>query len=156
MVVVIDDKGLLKKRIDCCDNCEFYSKFKKTLSRPVVRFSVLDRFNEYVSMDLKEVSKEKVWILYLIRTTIRYTGAFLIRRKKKGLVVSYIFQIWVTYFGAPGNFHSNCSVEFANDIFREINKKLGIEASTTRRESLFRNEEVEKKKKVSCEELMKQ
>ena len=38
---------------------DFVQKFKKPFSRPVVRFPVSDRFNEYVSMDLKEVEKRE-------------------------------------------------------------------------------------------------
>ena len=67
----------------------------------------------------------------------------------------HIFQIWDAYFGAPGKFHSNCGGEFANDIFREINKKLGIEISTTTGESPFSNGVVERNNKVLYEALMK-
>ena len=61
-----DDKTFLKMKVDCCDNCEFCLKFKKPFSRPVVSFPVLDRFNKYFSIDLKEAEKGKVWILPLI------------------------------------------------------------------------------------------
>ena len=82
-----DYKKVLKMIVDCCDNCEFYSKFKKPFLRPVVRFPVLDRFNEYVSMDLKEIEKGKVWIP---DAATRYTAACLIRRKKRFNCVLYI------------------------------------------------------------------
>ena len=64
--------------VDYCDKCEFCLKFKKPFSRPAVSFLVPDRFNEYVSMDLKEVEKGKVWILHLIDAATRYTAACLI------------------------------------------------------------------------------
>ena len=92
-------------------------------------------------MDLNKVEKGKVWILHLIDAATRYTAAGLIRRKKKSWQCA-IFQIWVAYFGTPGKFHSNGSGEFANDVFCEMNKKLGIEISTTPGESPFsRNEQ---------------
>ena len=50
-----------------------------------------------------------------------------------------VFQIWVAYFGAPGNFHSDCGGEFANDVFREMNKKLGMETNRTLQKSPFSN-----------------
>ena len=53
-----------------------------------------DRFNKYVSMDLNEVEKVMVRILYLTDAAARYADACLIRRKKE-LVVCRIFQIWV-------------------------------------------------------------
>ena len=52
-----EDKRFLKIVVDCCENCEFCLKFKKPFSRPVVGFPVSDKFNEYVSMDLKEIKK---------------------------------------------------------------------------------------------------
>ena len=70
-----DDKTFLKMIVDCYDNREFCLKFKKSFSTPVVSFPVSDRFNEYVSMDLKEVKKGKVWILHLIDAAARYTAA---------------------------------------------------------------------------------
>ena len=50
-----------------------------------------------------------------------------------------VFQIWVAYFGAPGKFHSDCGGEFANDVFREMNKKLGMETNRTLQKSPFSN-----------------
>ena len=48
----------------------------------------------------------------------------------------------MAYFGAPGKFHSNGGGEFANDVFCEMNKKLGTETNTTPGESPFsRNEQ---------------
>ena len=82
-----DGKTFLKMIVDY-DNCEFCLKFKKPFSRPVVSFPMSDRFNEYVSMDLKEVEKGKVWILHLIDAAARYTAACLMRIKVNS--VSYI------------------------------------------------------------------
>ena len=121
----------------------------------MVGFPVFDKFNEYVSMDLKEIKKGKLWILHLIDAAARYTAACLISKKKKELVVCCIFQIWVAYFGAPKKFHSDCGSEFANDVFREMNEKLGIETSTTPRESPFSNGVVERNNKVLYEAFIK-
>ena len=92
----IDSKGVLKMIVDCCDNCEFGLKFKKHFSKPVFRFPVLPRFNEYVSMDLKEVEKGNVWILYLIDASTRYAAACWIRRKKSSSVI-YFRCRWIIY-----------------------------------------------------------
>ena len=64
-------------------NLKKKKKIRKPFSRPVVRFSVSDRFNRYVSMDLNEVEKGMVWILHLIDAAARYADACLVRRKKK-------------------------------------------------------------------------
>ena len=50
-----------------------------------------------------------------------------------------VFQIWVAYFGTPGKFHSDCGGEFANDVFCEMNKKLGMETNRTLEKSPFSN-----------------
>ena len=83
----------------------------------------------------------------------RCTGACLIRRKKE-LIVCHIFQIWAAYFGASGKFHGHCDGEFAIDVFCEMNKKLGIETSTTPGESPFSNGVVERNKNVLYEGFM--
>ena len=70
----------MKIVVDCCENWEFCLKFKKPFSRPVVWFPVYDKFNEYMSMDLKEIKKGKLWILHLIDAATRYTAACLISR----------------------------------------------------------------------------
>ena len=66
-----------------------------------------------------------------------------------------IFQIWFAYFGASGKFHSDCSGEFVNDVFRELKKKLGIEISTTPVELQFSNAVVKRKNKALYEALIK-
>ena len=142
-----DDKEFLKMIVDCCDNCKFCSKFMKPFSRPIDGFPVPDSFKEYVSMDLKEIEKEKLQILHLIDAATRYTTACFIRRKKKDLVVCDMFQIWVAYFEAPGKFHSNCGRELANDV-------LGIETSATPGKLLFSNRVVERNNKVFYEAFM--
>ena len=52
-------------------------------------------------------------------------------------MVCRIFQIWVVFFGPSGKFHSDCGGEFINDVFREINKNLGIETTITPEELPF-------------------
>ena len=66
-----------------------------------------------------------------------------------------ILQIWVAYFGAPVKFQTECGGEFANEVFREMDKKLGIEISTTPGESPSSNGVVEKNNKVLYEALLK-
>ena len=77
-------------------------------------------------MDLKEVEKGKVWIIHLIDAATTYTATCLIRRRKKELVVSHISDTGCLFW-SNFKFHSGYGGEFANDVFHEINKKLGIE-----------------------------
>ena len=93
-------------------------------------------------------------IIASIDAATRYTVACLIGRKKE-LIVCHIFQIGVAYFGAPGKFQSDSGGEFGNDVYREMNKKLGIETSAIPGELPFSNGVVERNKKVLYEALMK-
>ena len=106
-------------------------------------------------MDLKEVQKHKVWILHLIDTATRYSAACLISDKKKQTIVCWIFHIWIAYFGTPEKFHSDCGGEFANNVFSEMNEKLGIETSTTPGEAPYSNVIVKCNHRVLFESMMK-
>ena len=70
-------------------------------------------------------------------------------------MVCRIFQIWVAYFGPSGKFHSDCGGEFINDVFREMNKKLGTETTITPEELTFSYEVEERNNKVLYEALIR-
>ena len=149
------DREFLKLIETCCENCEFCRKYKKPFYRPVVGFPVAEHFNQVVCIDLKELEKGKLWFLHMVDAATRYTAACIIHTKKKEEVVCRIFQLWIAYFGTPKKFHSDCGGEFCNDVFREMNEKLGIETSTTPGESPFSNGIVERNNKILYESMMK-
>ena len=149
------DKEFVKEINNVCENCDFCRKYKRPYSKPVVGFPVAEEYNQIVCIDLKEVRKGALWIVHMIDAATRYTAVSLIQSKNKDLVVSRIFQIWIAYFGAPKKFHSDCGGEFCNDVFREMNEKLGIETSTTPGKSPFSNGIVERHNKVLYESMMK-
>ena len=133
---------------DCCDKCELCQKYRRPPLRPVVSFPMSDRFNQVVAMDLKEFKHNKIWILHLIDCATRYSAACLITTKRKEVIVQRLFQTWISYFGCPKKFHSDNGGEFANEVFREMNEKLGVETSTTASESPFSNGVVERHNSV--------
>lgn len=69
----------------------------------------------------------------------RYTAAVLIRPKKKAVVVCWIFQIQISYFGLSRKFHGDCGEEFCNDTFHEMSEKLSLETSAQPGKISFRN-----------------
>ena len=77
------DNEFMKCVENCCENCEFCRKYKKTYSRPVVGFPVAEHFNQVVCIDLKEVEKGKLCFFHMIDGATRYTAASIIRTKKK-------------------------------------------------------------------------
>ncbi len=149
------DKEFMKIVEQCCEECEFCLKFQTAKPRPVVGLPKAQRFNQVVSMDLKEVEKGKTWILHLVDNATRYTAAAIIHTKKKETIVKKIFQIWLAYFGSPEKFHSDCGGEFENYVFKEMAEGFGIEISTTPGEAPFSNGVVERGNKMLYETMLK-
>ena len=139
----------------CCNDCKFCQKYRHKKPRPIVGFPKGDRFNQTVSMDLKEIHKGKLWILHLVDNATRYTAATLITSKRKEVIVKKIFQIWLSYFGSPETFHSDCGGEFDNEVFREMSETFGVKISTTPGESPFSNGIVERGNTMLYETMMK-
>ena len=54
------DKEFMKIVETCCETCSFCQKFKQSKPRPIVGLPKADKFNQVVSMDLKEVEKGKL------------------------------------------------------------------------------------------------
>ena len=110
------DKELEKCVEEVTGDCSFCRKYKKAPSRPIVEF------NDLISMDLKDYIHNEIWILHLIDAATRYSAACLIYSKKKDVVVSKIFQIWISYFGAPKKMQSDNGGEFneENDVYEIV------------------------------------
>ena len=85
----------------------------------------------------------------------RYSATCLISDKKKQTIVCRIFQIWIAYFGAREKFHSDCGGDFANDVFVDMNEKLGKETSTTPGEAPYSNGIIQRNHKVLFDSMMK-
>ena len=150
-----NDKEFFDVIKDVCETCEFCLKYRKPKPRSVVFFPKGQRFNDNVCLDLKEVVNNKLWILHLVDCATRYTVACLIDTKRKDLVVTRIFQIWISYFGSPVKMHSDCSGEFCNGVMKEMHEKFGIETSTTPGEAPYSNGIVERNNAVIYESMMK-
>ena len=124
---------------ECCNDCEVCQEYRKAPLRPAVGLPLADKFNEVVCMDLKEYHHNSIWILHFIDAATRYSAAVLIKSKKREVVVGQIFRIWIAYFGCPRKFFSDNGGEFANEVMREMNEKLGVDTTTTAAESPFSN-----------------
>ena len=106
-------------------------------------------------MDLKELVHTKLWMLHLLDAATRYSGACLVRTKKAEVIINNVFQMWIRYFGSPAKFLSDNGGEFANERFREMNEKLGVETCKTAAESPFSNGLVERHNAVLAEAMFK-
>ena len=151
----IGKSKFIKAVNDVSDNCKLCLEHKKPSLKPIVGFRLADTFNECICMDLKEFKHNVSWILHLIDGASRYSAACLISTKKKEVVVSKIFQIWIGYFGSPKKMLSDNGGEFANDVLMEMNEKLGVETATTAAESPFSNGVVERHNAILNEAFQK-
>ena len=119
-----------------------FRRFRRFPLQPVVELTFENRFNDLVSLDLREHGHNQYWILYLIDTSARYSAARLIKTKKSEEIIHNIFLMWILYFGAPKQFLSNNRGGF-NEGYQKMNKKSDIETCTPATESPFSNGSVE-------------
>ena len=89
-------------------------------------------------MDLKQVSGKLV--LHLIDHATRFSSARVISSKDCDLIISKIFQIWISIFGPYKQILSDNGGEFANKDFRIMAEKLNTTVHTTAAESLWSSE----------------
>ena len=138
------DAEFLEWIVECCENCNICLQFKKPPLKPVVAFPFTGHFNDRVCMDLKEHEHHKTWILHLIDASTRYSGACIVKTKRKDVIVASIFKIWIAYFGCPDKFFSDNGGEFWNDVYTEMAEKMNVTIETTAAESPFSNGIVER------------
>ena len=88
--------NILEKYSNCCSVCK---RFKPTLPKPAV-VNLFDpdkiRFNQVVSIDLKQYRKNG---FYLIDVVTRYIRVAFFGNNCKETIVSIIIQLWGSIFG---------------------------------------------------------
>ena len=150
-----NDKDFFDVINECCNKCTVCQLHKKPSLKPVVCMPLAAKFNEVICMDLKEFTKNKIWILHLIDAGTRYSAACLINTKRKDVIVACIFRMWIAYFGSPVKFLSDNGGEFGNDVLQEMSEKLGVITETTAAESPFSNGIVERHNSILYEAMCK-
>ena len=92
--------------IDCLEeNCEVCQKFKKPKPKPNVGFPLAKRFNQTVTLHLKEwSSSSKIWFLHLIDHFTCFSASCVVSTKRKAKIIKKIFEIWISTFGCPNKF----------------------------------------------------
>ena len=117
-----------------CLQCNLCKKYAKSQPRPKASLPKATTFNETVSVDLKEVKtitenpRDKRYIAYMTDEFTRMTKGRVIPNKEKETVVEAIMKEWETkHFGPPRkSYHCDNGGEFANDEFRDLCNKEGI------------------------------
>ena len=118
-------------------SCEVCIHYKKTEPKPIVGFTLGSYFNENVTMDIKEISGNKV--LQLVDHATRYSVGIRISSKESSDIISAIFKHWITYFGTPEAILTDNGREFNNQSFRDMAQNLNIVVRTTAAESPWSN-----------------
>ena len=129
------DKEYFKCIQECSDNCQVCRKYQRSFQNPVVSMPVASQFNEVVCMDLKRHMHNRIWVLHLSDSAVRYSATYLVRTENKDEIIKQIYRIWFAYFRSPHLFLSNNGSEFSNDLFQKMNEKLNVEPRITTAES---------------------
>lgn len=133
-----------------CPTCKLY---KKAPPRPVVGLPMATEFQETVAMDLKFYNNKI--LLHLIDHSTRLSASSFIPNKNPDTILTFIFKIWISIYGAPQKFLTDNGGEFANSKFIDMAKALGITVKTTAGESPWSNGLVERHNLVLSEMLDK-
>ena len=133
----IFDKELLNEIEAIEGECTICQKYKKPPPKPIVTFPFAKDFNESVAMDIKFYSGKP--ILHLIDHATRFSAVSVIHSKEKDVVISKIFEIWISMFGSPGQILTDNGGEFNNEDFRIMGEKLNTKIKSTAAESPWLN-----------------
>ena len=97
-----------------CNTCQI---FKKPSPWPVVGLPMASWFLECVAIDLKFYRKHILLHMIDHATFSNLSASTIITSKKPNIIISKIFQVWISPYGLPEKFLSDNSGEFANDHF---------------------------------------
>ena len=149
-----EDKEFIACIKEVFDDCKICKVKKPAPLRPVVGMPV-QRFNELISMDLKQIDDDKEWILHITDCATRYSASAIVKSKKKELIADKVFTIWIAYFGVPRKLLSDNGGEFSNKELAELGECLGITVTTTAAEAPFSNGIVERGNRTLYEAFCK-
>ena len=130
----LDDetKEHLREVKEKCTSCE---KNKRSIPKPAVSLPRTQRFNQVVTLDLKEFKNsskpEHKYILYIIDMHTRLTVADFIPDKQPATVGRKILSKWVSVFTLMETIHSDRGGEFINKELTEVAEYLNIKQTST-------------------------
>ena len=127
------DSSFEKLISDCIERCPTCNKFRKGAEKPKVSLPKASDSNQVVSIDLKEMREEGVYILYMVDECTKFTRGEVIPNKTPMAVIEAIERNWIRL--GPGypsvGFFSDRGTEFCNRLMQEWTRKTGISHRTT-------------------------
>ena len=122
------DKETKKYIADVVGKCITCRRYMKTKDNPKVGMPKAGDTNEVVSLDLKEMSDDDKYILYLVDEFSRFTRAEVLPSKEAPVVLKALEDSWV--HRGPSwpsrGFFSDRGGEFDNKDMQEYARKVGI------------------------------
>ena len=124
-------KDLIKIK-DSCDSCQKNGKAKP---RPKFSLPRAERFNQIVTIDLKEYDKndhQRRYICYLIDMHTRLVTAKFIPDKHPCHIIETIMEKWIGVgYGVMDCLHTDIGGEMSNKELDDVASKLGVDKTTT-------------------------
>ena len=112
-----------------CRSCKVHRKAKPA---PKVSLPRTSKFNEIITLDLKEYTDgNNKYILYIIDMFSRLTVGVFIPNKKPSTVGEKIMEKWIAPMGRMETLHSDRGGEFCCDELTSIAEYLGVKSSFT-------------------------
>ena len=115
-----------------CDSC---LKNQNSKPKPAVALPRASKFNEVVSLDLKEFKKSKDpkhrYILYIIDMHTRLTSGVFIPNKLPETVGKEVLNKWISVFCLMETLHSDRGGEFINKELTEVAEYLNVKQTST-------------------------
>ena len=130
----LDEKirGFINEVKEKCTSCQIN---KSSIPKPSVSLPRALKFNQVVTLDLKEFKKsshEKYrYILYIIDMHTRLVAAAFISNKRPETVGKEILRKWISVFGLMETLHSDRVGEFTNKELTELAEYLNIKQTAT-------------------------
>ena len=127
-----DTESNISKIQQSCDSCQKNAKRKP---RPKFSLPRAERFNQIVTIDLKEYDRDdprRRYICYLIDMFSRLVAAKFIANKNPSQIVTTIMEKWIGVgYGIMEGLHTDIGGEMSNQELDDVASKLGITKTTT-------------------------
>ena len=113
-------------------NCKSCKVNKKQKPKPAVGLPRASKFNQIVTMDLKQYEElHYKFILYLVDMFSRFMVAVFVSNKQPSIIGAHILEKWVSVFGRMHTLHSDRGGEFLNSELADVADYLGVLSTQT-------------------------
>lgn len=123
----------VKKHLETVEiNCQSCKMNQKAKPKPKVALPRATRFNEVVSLDLKDYKEgTNKFILYAVDQFSRFTVGALIKNKNPSTIGTVLMEKWVATMGLMEFIHSDRGGEFCCEELTEVAEYLGVRSTFT-------------------------